>query len=184
MKWLWYLDRSTDSWSIDWPRVCLPVCYVMQCPLPWPHVSLSVCVCVFVCMSVCRLSVCYIPLCVFVAVCRRWRELSRHCWLQVKCLDFTGLLRPLCSQLPTYVFCFCFLFLCLFLYDFSQNNYLQIYQIDLCQIFRVGELWLKMNKQKLGFYRAMLCIRGTSLCPFVCLSVSVSVKSRSSTKTA
>ena len=37
------------------------------------------------------------------------------------------------------------------------------------------------------FYRAMLCIRGTiamALCPFVCLSIRLSVTSRSSTKTA
>ena len=37
-----------------------------------------------------------------------------------------------------------------------------------------------------SFYRAMLCIRGTShaLCPSVCPSVRLSVTSRSSTKTA
>jgi len=61
---------------------------------------------------------------------------------------------------------------CVFILYYTYNIFLFLLKVPLCCV-------------RLSFYRAMLCIRGTSHGPVsVCLSVRPSVTSRSSTKTA
>ena len=119
---------------------------------------------------------------------------------------FVVYLAPTAESRPSgYTFFFCFLFFKFIFNDSYTTTYLKINRTNVSQIFRFGrtvalddqsDISFSIPQEKLPwktnfvrFYRAMLCIRGTShrpvsVCLCLCLSVCLSVTSRCSTKTA